>query len=839
MSAIANALGSLVVRFTADSTDFHHGIESMESKLGAFSEHAAGVLTKLGGVLSFAAIADGAIEAAEALENADIRIARATGLSGEALHSLEESFRNVYSQSAASAEQITSAMTIIATRTGSTGDALEGLTLKLLKLSKIGNEDVAALGPLVTRVFGDWSISADKQGKAMDYLGVVSQRTGTSVSKLAEQVVYAGAPLRLLGYNFDEAAALIGKFEKEGVNTELVLGGMKAALQKFAKEGVSDTAGAWRDFVEGVKGGAITMQQVMDQVGAKRGADLFKAITEGRFEIDKSVKSFEELAAKGGDALVSLGGAFTRLKNAIAVALEPLAVPVLQVTVQAITILADAVIGFADAWKHPKDAAKGFFDYITQGAFVAAANYGAARGLEKDSAAFKDAEERLKQLQGQANKTGDSLKTLDEITGKTGGRLKTFADYVNEAHLSEFNAALNASAKLVAEYQDAWEITGKKLEYVKAQLPGLQIDLSDLAEAYGEATVSAKTLADTGVPEFFDQTAAAAETLTGIMHQLGLKTHDELRAAADAAGDLYQKVVQLRDLGVATGNDVADAYKKWQEAEQKAADITVKHAKQIDDSWTAVGKRIRQSITNDLAGGLTDIIFRAGSVSDAFKRMGEDIVDTILHKIIAQGISKAIDALSQMGGLLGKIGGLLGGTGGSGGGGVLGTTVGAAGGAASTIGQTAGSVAGAASSAASGVLSSALGFAQLGVSVVSGIVSGIQGARTNNLLAEIEESTRYTKGYLYGLIGEAQKWWPKIDMIQNYLWTVQEALLTGISSSMDFVVIALADIRNAAKGGGNSNTTNNVTINISNPDPAATAQEVANYLKRLSPAFGV
>jgi phage-related minor tail protein len=191
----------------------------------------------------------------------------------------------------------------------------------MLALAKVGNEDVGALGPLVTRVFGDWSIAADKQSAAMDYMRAVSQQTGTTVAKLAETVVYAGAPLRLLGYNFEQAAALIGKFEQEGVNTELVLGGMKAALQKFAKEGIADPAAEWQKFVEGVKSGAVTMSEVIQEVGSKRGPDLYKAITEGRLETVKMIEQLQRMAKDGGASVTTLPGEFTKLKHNIEISL--------------------------------------------------------------------------------------------------------------------------------------------------------------------------------------------------------------------------------------------------------------------------------------------------------------------------------------------------------------------------------------------------------------------------------------------------------------------------------------------------------------------------------------
>jgi len=212
---------------------------------------------------------------------------------------------------------VATVLSLLSTRSNATGKELEDLTLKTIKLAKTQREDVATVVPLVTRAFGDWGIATNQQAKAMDYFRTVSQQTGSQVSKLAEQVVAAGAPLRQLGYNFEQAVALIGKFDKEGVNTELVLGGMKAALQKFSKEGITDTATAWQQFVAGVKSGSITLQQVSQEVGAKRGVDLYKAITEGRFEIDKMVESTKKLATEGGASIETMTAKFTKFQHQV------------------------------------------------------------------------------------------------------------------------------------------------------------------------------------------------------------------------------------------------------------------------------------------------------------------------------------------------------------------------------------------------------------------------------------------------------------------------------------------------------------------------------------------
>lgn len=308
-------LYELFVKLSADTRGFSGPMKDAQTQMGTFGTAATTLTAKLGTGLGLAAIGAAALSAARKFDEANVQIARSTGATGEKLDSLNQSFTAIYKSTSASSEAVASALSNIATRTGATGKALEDLTLQMIRLAKTQREDVAALTPLVTRVFGDWSIATYDQAAALKFLQAVSQQTGTQVSKLAETVVYAGAPLRMLGYNFEEAAVLIGKFEKEGVNTELVLGGMKAALQKFSKEGVKDVAAEWGKFVEGVKSGSITLQDVMLKVGAKRGPDLYRAIIEGRFEIDKMTEAAKKLAAEGGGSVETFTGQMKKLQH--------------------------------------------------------------------------------------------------------------------------------------------------------------------------------------------------------------------------------------------------------------------------------------------------------------------------------------------------------------------------------------------------------------------------------------------------------------------------------------------------------------------------------------------
>lgn len=207
-----------------------------------------------------------------------------TGATGAELEALGASLKRVGAQSVQPLSQIGAVMGDLATRTGLTGPPLEQLTKQLLNLERLGN---LASAETVTRVFGDWGISALESSKKLDALFRASQATGPSVEALGQKLVQFGAPLRQLGFGFNEAAALIGKFEKEGVNTELVLGSMRVALGKMAREGepAQQTFERVTKQIQAAGSASKANALALELFGARAGPDMAAAIREGRFEI--------------------------------------------------------------------------------------------------------------------------------------------------------------------------------------------------------------------------------------------------------------------------------------------------------------------------------------------------------------------------------------------------------------------------------------------------------------------------------------------------------------------------------------------------------------------------
>ncbi len=202
-------------------------LDRLDQKVASFGTK----FTKTAGVAFASFGAASAMAFNEYDKGSDVLIAK-TGASGDKLKELEGSMKAVAGSVNADFGTIGAKVGELNAELGVTGKPLTDLSRQLVELEKMGQTfDTNAF----TRFLGDWSIPADKAGDSLNRLFQLSQATGVPMARLQEIVVSYGAPLRSLGFEVDEATTMLAKWEKEGVNTELVLGGMKSGLGRTAK----------------------------------------------------------------------------------------------------------------------------------------------------------------------------------------------------------------------------------------------------------------------------------------------------------------------------------------------------------------------------------------------------------------------------------------------------------------------------------------------------------------------------------------------------------------------------------------------------------------------------
>lgn len=325
---MAVSAATLLVEVAADVGTTVRDLETVGAKVTTM-----GNLSKVANyafVGAFAGIGIAAFDTAVKFEQATNTIRKGTGATGSELEGLGESMRNVFTQTPASIDDVSTAIATLNTRTGATGEQLENLSLTMLRLSRMSGAELAPMIESTTRLFGDWGIAAGQQIPTLDKLWRASQATGVGVDQLAQQMTVAGAQFRLLGFDFDTTAALLGKFEKEGVNADQVVSTLRMGLAKMAKEGFTDLPSAFGEITRRIKEATTetdALNIANEYFGARAGVQMAAAVREGRFELGELLNVIgggSETIAKAGSDTSTFAGKWEILKHKLMEAIEPI-----------------------------------------------------------------------------------------------------------------------------------------------------------------------------------------------------------------------------------------------------------------------------------------------------------------------------------------------------------------------------------------------------------------------------------------------------------------------------------------------------------------------------------
>lgn len=290
-----------------------------------------------------------------------------TGATGAALEGLQSTLHNVMTAVPTDAGTAAKAISDLNVRLGLTGAELEGLAAPLLEASRMLGGDVSSTAQQFTRVMGDWGVPVEEASTALDKFFKAGQLTGVGMDSLMMKVVAFGSPLRLMGFELDQAIAMFAKWEKEGVNAELVMGSLRIAAGKFARDNVPLQEGLQNTItsIQGMESASEALALGMEVFGARAGPDMVAAIREGRFATDDLVAALQnsdgaimDTAAETAD----FAEEFQKLKNEVNIALAPIGIALVDALTNVVKIIAPLVSRYlpaaSDEIKNVGEAAK-------------------------------------------------------------------------------------------------------------------------------------------------------------------------------------------------------------------------------------------------------------------------------------------------------------------------------------------------------------------------------------------------------------------------------------------------------------------------------------------------
>jgi len=256
-----------------------------------------------------------------------------TGATGDALRKLQADTRAIACKTASSIGDIGAAVASLNTRLGLTGKPLRKLAKQFADFSRMTGGNAQQDVRLITRLFGDWGVETEKFGETLDMVFRTMQASDITAQELTGTVVQFGAPLRQLGFSLSETLAMLGQWEREGVNVSTVMTGLRRAVIKFGSEGIDARRGLIQMF-EDVENAATNQQATFiasEILGKKAASDVAAAIREGRFEFKDTLKVIEggtDTIAKAASDTESWSEKWQILKNRLMKKFEPLAMDV-------------------------------------------------------------------------------------------------------------------------------------------------------------------------------------------------------------------------------------------------------------------------------------------------------------------------------------------------------------------------------------------------------------------------------------------------------------------------------------------------------------------------------
>lgn len=349
---MSSSLGEAVLDLAADASGLVTDINKARPQaLGALQALgvAGGALLAAGIMVAAAAIAaiTGLIwSSANTLDAAYDNIQTRTGATGAELETLKADFEAVFTSVPADAQTVSDAIGILNSRLGLTGTELQNLAAPLIEVTRITGGDLATNAEALTRLMGDWSIPAEQGAGALDMVFAASQNTGVGMDSLMQLMVQFGAPMRLFGFSFEQSAAMLSKWEQEGVNTELVMGSLRIAAGNFANQNI-DLATGLEQTAEKIKNAASESEALaigMDVFGARAGPDMVAAIREGRFEIDDLVavlQNADGAIMSTSEATMDWGERLQIFKNQVTTAFAPAGQKLMDVATQIMAVIAE------------------------------------------------------------------------------------------------------------------------------------------------------------------------------------------------------------------------------------------------------------------------------------------------------------------------------------------------------------------------------------------------------------------------------------------------------------------------------------------------------------------
>ena len=239
------------------------------------------------------AILGASIVAFKELDEGYDTIVTKTGATGEALEGLNAVADNIFGSMPTDMTSVGTAVGEINTRFGYTGDELEKLSTQFIQFAEINGVDLNNSIGTVDKVLEQFNLDGKDASGVLDLITQKAQQTGIGADTLMNSIQQNGATFKDMGIGVNEAVVLMSQFEANGVNVETALKGLKKATSEYAEEGLSMEEGLSKTIssIKNAKTESEALAIAQEVFGTKGANEMSKAIREGRISVDDLSKA--------------------------------------------------------------------------------------------------------------------------------------------------------------------------------------------------------------------------------------------------------------------------------------------------------------------------------------------------------------------------------------------------------------------------------------------------------------------------------------------------------------------------------------------------------------------
>ncbi|MBY5032504.1 phage tail tape measure protein [Streptococcus suis] len=238
------------------------------------------------------------VDAWSEIDEAMDTVTTKTGMTGDALEELQEIAKDIAtSMEATTFQESADAVGELNTQFGLTGEKLQSASELLIKYAKINETDISSSAISAKQAIEAYGLTAEDLGMVLDNVTKAAQDTGQSVDTIVQKAIDGVPQIKGLGLSFEEGAALIGKFEKSGVDSSAALSSLSKAAVNYAKDGKTLTDGL-NETVSAIQNSTSETEALSiasEIFGSKAAPRMVDAIQRGAF-------SFDDLASAAKDS---------------------------------------------------------------------------------------------------------------------------------------------------------------------------------------------------------------------------------------------------------------------------------------------------------------------------------------------------------------------------------------------------------------------------------------------------------------------------------------------------------------------------------------------------------